>query len=51
MAHGLEVRVPMLDHRLVEFAFSLPDDVCHRQGTSKLALRELTRKYLPPAVA
>lgn len=51
MAHGLEVRVPMLDHRLVEFAFSLPDEVCYRDGISKLALRELTRKYLPTKVA
>jgi len=24
MAHGLEIRVPLLDHRLVEFALSLP---------------------------
>lgn len=51
MAHGLEVRVPMLDHRFVEFAFSLPENVCSQDGKSKLALRELTRKYLPPNVA
>lgn len=51
MAHGLEVRVPMLDHRLVELAFSLPEDVCYSNDTSKLALRELTRKYLPRNVA
>ncbi len=51
MAHGLEVRVPMLDHRLIEFAFSLPDDVCFSDGKSKRALRELTKRYLPSTVA
>ncbi len=50
MAHGLEVRVPLLDHRLVEFAFSLPDELRHRNGTTKYVLRELTRRHLPPAV-
>ena len=50
MAHGLEVRVPLLDHRLVEFAFSLPDDLCHRKGTTKFVLRELMRRQLPPEV-
>ena len=37
MAHSLESRVPLLDHRLVEFAASLPPN---------LKLRGLTRKYL-----
>lgn len=47
MAHGLEVRVPLLDHRLVEFAFSLPDDCCTRNGSSKAVLRELMHRRLP----
>lgn len=51
MAHGLEVRVPMLDHRLVEFAFSLADQVCYRDRVSKLVLRELSKRYLPSKVA
>ncbi len=36
MAHGLEVRVPFLDHRLVEFVLALPDE--HKQGASTKAL-------------
>jgi asparagine synthase (glutamine-hydrolysing) len=36
MAHGLEVRVPFLDHRLVEFVLALPDE--YKQGTSTKAL-------------
>jgi asparagine synthase (glutamine-hydrolysing) len=50
MTHGLEVRVPLLDHRLVEFAFSLPDGLRCRNGMSKYLLRELTRRYLPQKV-
>ncbi|MDD5544339.1 MAG: asparagine synthase (glutamine-hydrolyzing) [Acidobacteriia bacterium] len=39
MAHSLEVRVPLLDHRIVEFAFSLPDDLCIRNGVKKYLLQ------------
>lgn len=50
MAHSLEVRPPLLDHRLVEFAFSLSpqllvDPSAHR---GKLVLRELMKSRLPP---
>lgn len=41
MAHGLEVRVPLLDHNIVEFAFSLADDLCVRNGQKKYILRRL----------
>ena len=47
MAHGLEVRVPLLDHRLVEFAFSLPEECCSKNGASKVVLRELMHRRLP----
>jgi asparagine synthase (glutamine-hydrolysing) len=47
MAHGLEVRVPLLDHRLVEFAFSLPEECCIRSDSSKVVLRELMHRRLP----
>jgi asparagine synthase (glutamine-hydrolysing) len=47
MAHSLEVRVPFLDHRIAEFAFSLPDDLCIREGRKKYLLRRfLERKGL-----
>ena len=50
MAHSLEVRPPLLDHRLVEFAFSLSPKllVDARAGRGKLVLRKLMRERLPP---
>lgn len=50
MAHSLEVRPPFLDHRLVEFANSLPEDLKIRDGRLKWILRDLMRDKLPPAV-
>jgi asparagine synthase (glutamine-hydrolysing) len=51
MAHSLEARVPLLDHRLVELAFSLPGDELIRDGTTKSVLRRALADLLPPAVA
>jgi asparagine synthase (glutamine-hydrolysing) len=50
MAHSLEARVPLLDHRLVEFAASLPPRFKLRGLTRKYVLREVARKYLPPEI-
>lgn len=50
MAHSLEVRPPFLDHRLVEFANSLPEDFKIRNGSLKWILRELMRDKLPPQI-
>lgn len=50
MAHSLEVRPPFLDHRIVEFANSLPAEMKLRRGTSKVVLRHLLRNKLPPAL-
>ena len=50
MAHSLEVRPPFLDHRVVEFANSLPGDWKVRGGTLKFLLRELMRGRLPASV-
>ncbi len=48
MAHGLEVRVPLLDHRLVEFAWSLPPAFKYgRRSESKRLLRRLLYQYVP----
>ena len=47
MAHGLEVRVPMLDHRLVELALSLPADLNPATGGGKLLLRRIASERLP----
>jgi asparagine synthase (glutamine-hydrolysing) len=48
MANGLEVRVPLLDHRLVQFVASLPDHMKYRNGTGKYLLKKLLGRYLPP---
>lgn len=50
MAHSLEVRVPFLDHRLIEFAASLPQEMKVRGSTLKWVLRELMRDKLPAEV-
>jgi len=47
MAFSIECRVPFLDHRLVEFVFSLDDDDKIRDGTSKYILRESMKDILP----
>ncbi len=50
MAHSLEVRPAFLDHRIVEFAATLPSDLKVRGSTLKFALRELMRGKLPESV-
>ena len=51
MAHGVEARVPFLDHRLVDFAFHLPDSFKIRMLKEKAILRRAAREVLPPADA
>jgi asparagine synthase (glutamine-hydrolysing) len=50
MAHSLEARVPLLDHRLVELAFSLPGDELIRRGETKSVLRRALHDLLPREV-
>jgi asparagine synthase (glutamine-hydrolysing) len=47
MAHSLEGRMPLLDHRLVEFAWRLPLNQRIRAGSGKWLLRKLLEKRLP----
>jgi asparagine synthase (glutamine-hydrolysing) len=51
MAHGVEARVPYLDHRLYEFAAALPDSSKLRGLREKEILRRWASGVLPPAVA
>ncbi|MFH2098978.1 MAG: asparagine synthase (glutamine-hydrolyzing), partial [Pseudomonadota bacterium] len=48
MAVGLEVRVPLLDHRLVEFSSRLPDRFKYRNGQAKVLLKKVLARYVPP---
>ena len=50
MAHGVEIRLPFLDHRLAEFLFSLPAHFKIRDGWTKWLLRMNTRTLLPPEI-
>lgn len=47
MAVSLEVRVPMLDHRVFEFAWRLPSTMRVRDRQGKWLLKQLLRKFLP----
>jgi len=47
MAVSLEVRVPLLDHRVVEFAWRLPSRVLIRNSVGKRPLRAVLDKYVP----
>jgi len=50
MAHGLEVRVPFLDHRVVEFAAQLPAALKLRGFRTKAFLRQALDGLVPPAI-
>ena len=47
MAHSLEARVPLLDHRVVEHAWRLPPDRKIRAGETKWILRRVLERYVP----
>ena len=50
MAVSLEAREPLLDHRLLEFAASLPPGMRVRRGTGKWLMKRALRKYLPKEI-
>jgi len=50
MAHAVEVRPPFLDHRIIEFAATLPTDLKIRGSRQKYLLKELMKPRLPVAV-
>ncbi len=50
MAHSLEARVPLLDHRIVEFAATIPPELGLRHGATKGILKRAMRGILPDAI-
>jgi len=50
MAHGLEVRPPMLDNEVVDFAFRVPSSLKVRGAASKYLLQLAARTHLPEAI-
>jgi asparagine synthase (glutamine-hydrolysing) len=50
MAHGLEARCPFLDHRLAEFAATLPSRLKVRGRSRRWIEMRLAERYLPPEV-
>jgi asparagine synthase (glutamine-hydrolysing) len=50
MAHSLEVRVPLIDHKLVEFVTTIPANLKLRNGQTKYLLINALRDVLPPEV-
>lgn len=51
MARSLEVRLPFLDYRLVEFSYTLPDQYKIRGRWTKYILRKSCKKYLPRKIS
>ena len=50
MAHSLEAREPLLDHRLVEFAATIPPEMLLRGDTTKWIFKEAMRGILPDEI-
>ncbi len=48
MAASLELRVPLLDNRVLEYTSTLPEGLKYRDGTGKHLLRKLLAQYVPP---
>ncbi len=50
MSASLEGREPFLDHRIIEYAATLPDAYKYHQGTKKRLLRDIVYDYVPPSL-
>jgi asparagine synthase (glutamine-hydrolysing) len=50
MAFSVENRSPFLDHRLIQFAFSIPSKYKIRDGVTKWALKEVAKKFIPAEI-
>jgi len=50
MAHGLESRVPLLDHELVELSATIPANIKFKNGTLKHIFKKVATPYLPEKI-
>ncbi len=50
MSAGLEVRLPLMDHRVVEFAARLPNRMLINKGRSKFILRRILKNHIPESL-
>ena len=50
MAASLETRAPLLDHRVAEFAWQLPQNCWQRDGQGKWIVRQVLDRYVPRAL-
>jgi asparagine synthase (glutamine-hydrolysing) len=50
MSQSIEIRSPFMDYRLMEFAFSIPNDLKFKNGVTKLIQRETIGKMLPDSI-
>lgn len=47
MAYSLEARCPLLDHRVMEYSFRLPQKYKYRAGRGKIILKDIAYDYIP----
>lgn len=50
MSNGIESRVPLLDHKIVELAATIPADIKFKNGDMKHIFKNVTRPHLPKAI-
>ncbi|AEE53265.1 asparagine synthase (glutamine-hydrolyzing) [Haliscomenobacter hydrossis] len=50
MSQSIEVRSPFMDYRMMEFAFSIPNDLKFKNGVTKLIQRQTIGKMLPKSI-
>ncbi len=51
MGHSRELRVPFLDHRLVEFGFAVPTQYLLQDGRTKSLFRKIAQRWIPESIA
>jgi asparagine synthase (glutamine-hydrolysing) len=51
MAFSIENRSPFLDYRLIQYAYSMPSKYKIKDGITKWALKEVSKKFIPKAIS